>query len=77
MMDPLDYFLSECGLTDFVSSTTKTSNNQRSGEEEVAFYVDRVQENNTFEQFWNRYQNELPGMFDLVKSYNIRPATSV
>ncbi|CAF3904694.1 unnamed protein product [Rotaria sp. Silwood1] len=77
MMDPLDHFLSECGLTDFVSSTTKTSNHQRSGKEEVAFYADRVQENNTFEQFRNSYQNELPAMFDLVRSYNIRPATSV
>ena len=78
-IDPLDHFLQECGLVKATPSTTTTTTTfrRRSAKEEIAFYVDRVQGNDSFERFWNRYKNELPGMVDLVRSYNMRPATSV
>lgn len=75
--NPLNHFLHECGLTNIPSSTTTTFRRRRSAKEEIAFYVDRVQGKDTFEQFWNRYKHDLPGMIDLVRSYNMRPATSV
>ena len=76
-VDPLDRFLQKCGLDDTTPLTTTTARRRRSAKEEMAFYVDRVQGKHSFEQFWNRYKNDIPGMMDLVQSYNIRPATSV
>jgi hypothetical protein len=75
--DPLDHFLQECGLLEPARTTTTASHRQRSTKEEIAFYIDRVQGDDTFEKFWNRYKNELPGMIDLVRAFNMRPATSV
>jgi hypothetical protein len=75
--DPLDHFLQECGLPKPARTTTTASHRHRSAKEEIAFYVDRVQGDDTFEKFWNRYKNELPGMIDLVRAFNMRPATSV
>jgi hypothetical protein len=77
MVDPLDDFLQECGLIDSTSLTTTNSRRRRTAKEEIAFYVDRVQGQKSFEKFWCRYKNDLPGMTNLVRAYNMRPATSV
>jgi hypothetical protein len=75
-LTPVDHFLNECGLSS-ISSTTTNSRHRRSPRQEIAFYVDRVKDYDSFEKFWNRYKNDLPRMVDLVRSYNMRPATSV
>ncbi len=76
-VDPLDRFLQKCGLDSTTPLTATNTRRRRTAKEEIAFYVDRVQGKHSFEQFWNRYKNDIPGMMDLVQSYNIRPATSV
>lgn len=75
--DPLDVFLDKCGIATASSVTTVNTPRRRSFKEQLAFYVDRVQEYRVFEDFWNTYQHVLPEMTSLVRSYNIRPASSV
>ena len=77
IMNPLDPFLSECGLTRSSSLTTPKSHDRLSAKEEILFYLNKVPTGYSFEKFWNRYKSTLPSMFALTQSYNIRPATSV
>jgi hypothetical protein len=76
IVNPLDRFLIECGLSK-TSSTTSPCYRRRSAEEELYYYNNNIQGDESFQEFWNRHKNELPGMIDLVKAYNMRPATSV
>jgi len=75
--DPLDLFLAHCGLTTTTLSITTNYQPQRTGKEELAFYLDRVQHCSRFEEFWNVYEYDLPLIVALVRAYNMRPASSV
>ena len=76
-INPLDQFLTECGIINNVSSSSTNPSRQRTPREEIAMYVNKVQRDDSFQVFWKTNQNELPGLADLMKSYNMRPATSV
>ncbi|CAF2950867.1 unnamed protein product [Rotaria sp. Silwood2] len=75
--DPLDLFLANCGVLTSSSSSNMTTLRKRSSKEELAFYLDRVQGCQSFEEFWNAYQHDLPKMAALVRAFNIIPASSV
>ncbi len=75
--DPLDLFLSKCGISTINTPTITNHLQPRSNEDEIIFYCHKVQETESFEQFWNTYQHDLPRLVALVRAYNIRPATSV
>jgi hypothetical protein len=75
--DPLDLFLAKCGVSTDASLTITNPIRQRSAKEELAFFLDRVQGYESFEEFWNTYQYDLPSMAALVRAYSIRSASSV
>ncbi|CAF4196105.1 unnamed protein product [Rotaria sp. Silwood2] len=75
--DPLDLFLVNCGVLTSSSSSNMTTLRKRSSKEELAFYLDRVQGCQSFEEFWNAYQHDLPKMAALVRAFNLIPASSV
>ncbi|CAF2093275.1 unnamed protein product, partial [Rotaria magnacalcarata] len=75
--DPLDKFLAKCGIISGSSATTMAPSRRRSLREQLAFYVDRVQEWKVFEGFWNLYYKDLPDLVSIVRSCNIGPASSV
>ncbi|CAF1266803.1 unnamed protein product [Rotaria sordida] len=75
--DPLDVFLANCGVLTSSSSSNMTTLRKRSSKEELAFYLDRVQDCQSFDNFWNAYQHDLPKMAALVRAFNIIPASSV
>lgn len=75
--DPLDMFLAKCGVVNNSCATAVTPLRKRSLREQLAFYVDRVQEWKVFEGFWNLHHRDLPDMASLARSYNIAPASSV
>ena len=75
--DPIDRFLSSCGMSPNTSSTTIHSIRQRSPKEEITFYRDRVRNCKQFQEFWNAHTDDLPLMAALVRSYNIRTVSSV
>ncbi|CAF5177055.1 unnamed protein product, partial [Rotaria magnacalcarata] len=60
--DPLDKFLAKCGIISGSSATTMAPSRRRSLREQLAFYVDRVQEWKVFEGFWNLYYKDLPDL---------------
>lgn len=75
--NPLDQFLSKCGLSHHFSPCSTDSVRQRSPREEIALYIEKAQQSDSFQTFWKSVQHDLPGLADLVRSYNMRPATSV
>ena len=77
-------FLANCGVPPHASLTTATATTttfnatrQRSIKEELAFYLDRVQACQSFQDFWSSYEFELSHLAALVRAYNIRPTASV
>ena len=74
--DPLDLFLANCGVI-ISSSSNLTTSRKRSLKEELAFYIDRVEDCQCFEEFWNAYQHDLPKMVSVVRAFNIIPASSI
>ncbi|CAF1520262.1 unnamed protein product [Rotaria sordida] len=72
----LNNFLIECGLDPPPISSTNIRSN-RTVKEEIAYYIDKVKNCTIFEEFWRTHQMELPCLSVLVRSFNIRPATSV
>lgn len=74
---PIDSFLAECGFATKTSTPTSNTNRARSIKEELTFYTSNAEKSMSFEQFWNKYQGDLPLLVTLVREYNIRPATSV
>ena len=44
---------------------------QRSAKEELGFYLDRVKGDQSFREFWNTYQNDLPRMIAVLRVYNM------
>ncbi len=66
--DPLDLFLVKCGVSTAATSTITNPLRQKSAKEELAFYLDRVQGCELFEEFWNAYQYDLPSMAALVRA---------
>lgn len=85
--DPLDLFLINCGVLSQTSlttvkpppppTTTSDTVRQRSIKEELAFYLDRVQGCQLFQEFWCSNETELPHLAALVRAFNMRPASSV
>ncbi|CAF2770364.1 unnamed protein product [Rotaria sp. Silwood2] len=65
-----------CGLDPPPLSSTNIRSN-RTIQEEIAYYIDNVKNFTTFEEFWKTHQMELPCLSALVRSFNIRPVTSV
>ncbi|CAF1442662.1 unnamed protein product [Rotaria sordida] len=72
----LNNFLIECGLDPPPISSTNIRSN-RTVKEEIAYYIDKVKNCTIFEEFWRTHQIELPCLSVLVRSFNIRLATSV
>ena len=75
--DPIDEFLSSCGMSMETIPTTVCSAHQRSPKEEIAFYSDRARTRKVFQDFWEAHKDDLPLMAALARSYNIRPVSSV
>ncbi|CAF4842072.1 unnamed protein product [Rotaria socialis] len=57
--------------------TTYNTVRQRSIKEEFAFYLDRVQGGQPFQEFWSSYEMKRPRLAALVRAYNIRSVSSV
>ncbi|CAF2942604.1 unnamed protein product [Rotaria sp. Silwood2] len=72
----LNSFLIGCGLDPPPLSSTNIRSN-RTIKEELAYYIDKVKKFTTFEEFWRTHQMELPYLSVLVRSFSIRPVTSV
>ncbi|CAF1472314.1 unnamed protein product [Adineta ricciae] len=75
--DPVDLFYINCGLSQTTLSKFMNSVPHRTIEEELSYYSDRVKQHSVLKDFWSRYQNDLPRLAELVRSYNIRPVSSV
>ena len=76
--DPIDLFLTECGLAiTWLPATSIPNHRSRSIKEELGMYTGAAEGADSFEQFWNEFQFNLPRLSSLVRSYNVRPATSV
>ena len=54
-----------CRLSQVASAT------HRSAKKELAFYLDRVESDQSFKEFWNTYQNDLPRTAAVVRAYNM------
>lgn len=72
----LSTFLSGCGLNSSKLNSTNIPAN-KTIKEELAFYIGKVKSSPIFEEFWTTYESDLPCLSTLVRSFNIRPATSV
>jgi hypothetical protein len=72
----LNNFLAGCGLipptTDSVGTRTT-----RTIQEEISYYLNTITLSTIFEEFWIAHETELPQLAALVRSFNIRPASSV
>ena len=70
-----DEFERVCGL----KSTTDSSTGSRrlTIDEEISFYIKAVHTADEFQFFWKHHQSTLPRLSNLVRRYNICPATSV
>lgn len=76
--DPIDLFLTECGLSMTRVPTASIPNHRsRSMKEELGMYTGAAEGGCSFERFWNDFQFNLPRLSRLVRSFNVRPATSV
>ncbi|CAF1291621.1 unnamed protein product [Rotaria sordida] len=72
----LNAFLSGCGLQPLTISSISTHSN-RTIQDELAYYMSKARTYTPFEEFWITYDKELPSLSILVRSFNVRPATSV
>jgi len=72
----LNNFLTRCGLNLTSVNSTNTSST-RTITEELAYYINKVKIDTTFEEFWQNHHMELPSLSILVRSFNIRPMSSV
>ena len=72
----LDAFLIGCGLDPPQTSSTGLSSN-KTIREELAFYTNALKTRQVFEEFWTTHEKDLPCLSTLVRSFNIRPVTSV
>lgn len=63
--------------TQFIKNKLHKYSDEKTTQEELAFYIENVKSSPIFEYFWTTYENELPYLSTLVRSFNIRPATSV
>lgn len=74
--DQLNRFLTGCGLEPLTISSTSVHLNTTI-QQELTYYISKVPTCTTFEEFWTTHERELPCLSVLVRSFNIRPATSV
>lgn len=72
----LNSFLVGCGLQSLTLSSINSRPNQTI-QEEIAYYINKVKIFTSFEEFWTANETVLPSLARLVRSFNIRPATSV
>ena len=72
----LNSFLTGCGLKSRAHDGTN-SNSSRSIKEEIIFYINKVKNPIRFQDFWIENESEIPHLANLVRSFNIRPVTSV
>ncbi len=72
----LNSFLTGCGVniqtSHFVQVTSK-----KTIKEEIAYYINKVDIDVSFEEFWSAHEGELPMLSMVVRSFNIRPISSV
>ncbi len=73
-----DLFLS-CGLSIRKSSTTKTNLALKPSaiKEEIARYIANHADYNSFTEYWEKNQYQLPILTSIVRKYNIMCATSI
>lgn len=72
----INHFLAGCGFDATTINSTNTSVT-RTIREEIAYYIDKVKNYMSFEEFWRSYQFELPCLTSLVRCFNVRPSSSV
>ena len=75
-VNQLNNFLTGCGL---VPPTTGSIDARatRTIHEEISYYLNKINQFTVFEEFWITYEAELPQLAVRVRSFNIRPASSV
>ncbi|CAF1412013.1 unnamed protein product [Adineta steineri] len=72
----LNDFLARCGLPSHTTNSTRIDTN-KSITEELSHYMNKIDSSTTFEDFWVANEKELPCLSVLVRSFNIRPVTSI
>jgi hypothetical protein len=65
-----------CGLDPQVTTSNNT-NPKRTIKQELAYYVNKIDKEISFEDFWINNEKEIPCLATLVRNFNIRPITSV
>ena len=75
-VNQLNHFLTGYGLVPPTTGSTDARATWTT-HEEVSYYLNKINRLTIFEKVWITYEGKLPQLAALVRSFNIRPASSV